>query len=196
MHPRTVIAQLRDALATRAPDKVVPAIAHCVRVTTLAALRSEIDTAGPLITAHHARLMFETRVDPGRLLGEPSVETLWEKIISGPSTPLSQFKPDDLDERLSTVELRLEIAALLSAKMIRTAWRESDKPSLARAKPAAATKAQNEMQYVASKNSKVYHKATCPHVSRIKKSNLIRFKSINKARATGRKPCKTCKPEG
>jgi competence protein ComEC len=53
----------------------------------------------------------------------------------------------------------------------------------------------SEYQYAASKISKVFHKITCPHVATIKKENLIYFHSLEEAQKSGRRGCKTCKPE-
>ena len=54
---------------------------------------------------------------------------------------------------------------------------------------------ENGYQYVASKNSKVFHKITCPHVATIKEENLIYFHSLEEALSSGRRGCKQCKPE-
>lgn len=48
--------------------------------------------------------------------------------------------------------------------------------------------------YVASKNGKVFHKASCSHVKRIAPKNLVRFNSKQEALQNGRRPCKTCSP--
>lgn len=48
--------------------------------------------------------------------------------------------------------------------------------------------------YVASKNGKVFHKASCSHVKRITPENLVRFNSRQEAMQKGRRPCKTCNP--
>ncbi|MBN1457713.1 MAG: hypothetical protein JW912_07670 [Sedimentisphaerales bacterium] len=47
---------------------------------------------------------------------------------------------------------------------------------------------------VASKNSKVYHRASCSFAKRITPDNLVTFSSREQAEQTGRRPCKTCKP--
>jgi len=47
---------------------------------------------------------------------------------------------------------------------------------------------------VASKNSKVYHRASCSFVKRITQDNRVSFNSKGHAEQTGRRPCKTCKP--
>jgi Metal binding domain of Ada len=47
---------------------------------------------------------------------------------------------------------------------------------------------------VASKSSKVYHRASCGSAKRITQENLVSFGSRKHAEQTGRRPCKICKP--
>ena len=47
-------------------------------------------------------------------------------------------------------------------------------------------------KYVASKNSKKYHKPDCKWAKKIKKENLICFKTRKEAENEGYKPCQTC----
>jgi hypothetical protein len=49
-------------------------------------------------------------------------------------------------------------------------------------------------KYVASKNSKVFHKSDCRWVKRIKPTNLVTFSTRNDAIQAGKRPCKQCKP--
>ena len=48
--------------------------------------------------------------------------------------------------------------------------------------------------YVASKTSKVFHRADCYHVRRMDASKAVNFKTREEAIQTGRRPCKTCNP--
>jgi len=57
-----------------------------------------------------------------------------------------------------------------------------------------ATVQTKEWQYVASKNSKVFHRPSCKWVKKIKPGNLIGFSSRAEAVKSGRRPCKSCKP--
>jgi methylphosphotriester-DNA--protein-cysteine methyltransferase len=57
--------------------------------------------------------------------------------------------------------------------------------------PICATSAGN---YVASKNSDVFHIASCHYVDRIYDSNKIWFNTISQAEASGRRGCYVCKP--
>ncbi len=57
------------------------------------------------------------------------------------------------------------------------------------AKPAVA-----EYKYIASKNSKVFHKPDCRWSKRIKPANLVGYNSRNEATEAGKRPCKMCKP--
>jgi len=53
---------------------------------------------------------------------------------------------------------------------------------------------QTKSQWIASKNSKVFHRADCSFVKSISDKNLVRFDSRQEADRTGRRPCKTCSP--
>ncbi len=48
--------------------------------------------------------------------------------------------------------------------------------------------------YVASKNSKVFHRPDCSSAKRISPENLISYNSKNEAIGAGKRPCKICKP--
>ena len=60
-------------------------------------------------------------------------------------------------------------------------------------KPATAI-AQNGTPYIASKNSKVFHKPDCSSASHIKPENIVTYKSLDEAVNAGKRPCKLCKP--
>lgn len=62
-----------------------------------------------------------------------------------------------------------------------------------RAPPAIKTEIQ-EYNYAASKKSEVFHYISCSYVASIKPENLILFKTREEAIASGRRPCKKCKP--
>jgi endonuclease YncB( thermonuclease family) len=56
------------------------------------------------------------------------------------------------------------------------------------------TGAQSEVMYIASKNSKIFHRSTCRYSKTISSKNLVKFDSRAKALQTGKRPCKTCSP--
>ena len=56
------------------------------------------------------------------------------------------------------------------------------------------TSESQEYKYAASKNSDVFHYFSCSYVASITPENLIRFKTREEAIASGRRPCKKCKP--
>jgi micrococcal nuclease len=51
-----------------------------------------------------------------------------------------------------------------------------------------------EWSYVASRKSKVFHRADAKCIKTISPHNLIGFKSREEAIASGRRPCKSCRP--
>jgi hypothetical protein len=59
---------------------------------------------------------------------------------------------------------------------------------------AAAEPAPAEYEYVASKNSNVFHKPDCNWVKKIKPENLVRYSSRDEAINAGKKPCGRCNP--
>jgi hypothetical protein len=58
----------------------------------------------------------------------------------------------------------------------------------------AAESIQAEYKYIASKNSKVFHRPDCIWVKRIKPENLVGYNSRDEAINAGKKPCKQCNP--
>ena len=51
-----------------------------------------------------------------------------------------------------------------------------------------------EYKYVASKNSKVFHKPGCRWAKRIKPENLVGYNSKEEVMKAGKRPCKMCNP--
>lgn len=56
------------------------------------------------------------------------------------------------------------------------------------------TVSKKEGKYIASKNSKKYHKKSCKQAKEIKSANAIYFKDKNDAKKAGYAPCTYCKP--
>ncbi len=71
-----------------------------------------------------------------------------------------------------------------------TAWPAAQKERVqTTAKPETT-----EYKYVASKNSKVFHKAECEWAKKVKPENLTGHSSRDEAVRAGKRPCKLCKP--
>jgi hypothetical protein len=51
-----------------------------------------------------------------------------------------------------------------------------------------------EAKFVASKNSQVFHKASCPSAQRISAKNLVSYATRDEAIAAGKRPCERCNP--
>jgi hypothetical protein len=109
---------------------------------------------------------------------------------------------------LPYIKMQLENGSLLAANLIVGAWTQVGRPELkpvGAASPAlppveaavtpAPPPAANEIAFVGSQDSLVYHRPTCSHASRIKIEKRVSFESADKAQAAGRTPCKTCKPD-
>jgi hypothetical protein len=101
------------------------------------------------------------------------------------------------------MEARLEDAALLGANLLGTAWTLAGAPDLNEPTiaveqergPAPAPGEDEAAPFVASKQSKVFHRASCPHAHRISPANRMEFRTLEEALASGRTPCKTCQPD-
>ena len=52
----------------------------------------------------------------------------------------------------------------------------------------------NEYKYVASKNSKVFHRPDCRWTKKISPENLVGYNSRDEAIAAGKRPCQSCQP--
>jgi len=53
---------------------------------------------------------------------------------------------------------------------------------------------EEDLQFVGSVTSKKYHRPDCRYAQKIKPENLIRFESVEDAKAQGYLPCKVCSP--
>lgn len=107
-----------------------------------------------------------------------------------------------LDRTGSLWEQQLESSALLAGRLLLTAWEEGGAPELADDSKAGKDEkpplgeSTGADDYVASRQSTIFHSPNCPHVKRIHPKNLTRFGDFKAAAATGRAPCRTCKPVG
>ncbi len=114
----------------------------------------------------------------------------------------------------------IERATRLSTTLIVHAWHESGSPShvpvtpepndneLQQLEPEALTgtpqqtsdgaqESTSKLQtvFVASKRSNIFHRPDCRHAARISKENIVEYASLEEAVASGKQPCKTCKPD-
>ena len=58
----------------------------------------------------------------------------------------------------------------------------------------APTAADVSEGYVASRNSQVFHKASCKSAAKISEKNLVKYNTRDEAIAAGKKPCHECNP--
>jgi hypothetical protein len=105
------------------------------------------------------------------------------------------------------------VVSRLVLKQVETfaaAWREANPPDkrtsdandigvASLTNPTEQTKTNDESilaeyKYVASKNSKVFHKIDCRWAKNISPKNLVSYNSRDEAIEDGKKPCSTCKP--
>ncbi|MHC4571626.1 MAG: Ada metal-binding domain-containing protein [Planctomycetota bacterium] len=87
------------------------------------------------------------------------------------------------------------LAANQPVKPSDTKTSETVSPTTQSQKAEAADKAAAaKYKYVASKNSKVFHKPQCVWAKRIKLENLTAYNSRAEAKKADKRPCKRCKP--
>ncbi len=168
------------------------------------------------------RLAFEVRVAPQRVrpIDEP-VAAAFDALAAAHESALvleaidrefAAFAPAGrsaasdaaLFERAAPIiETQIESGALLGAELIVLAWIEAGKPALPVGVTESSTKAavntpgasKTEKAFVGSRSSKVFHRASCSHGARVKLENRVYFDTAAQAKAQGRTPCKSCKPD-
>lgn len=122
-----------------------------------------------------------------------------------------------LDERCGDIYVdRLQAAARLAGGLIGGAWEAAGRPDAetirsrtqrgASAAPTEEPAADDptrapseptpEVTFVGSKGSKVFHRSDCSHAARIRDGNRVVFQTAEEAKRQGRRPCRTCMPEG
>jgi hypothetical protein len=181
-----VVRRLRDRLAYEA--RVWPALGAPVEDVVDAVFETLIDANDDLDT------LLAIDRDVMTTLGIADEDTFARKVEA--------YEQQAAERASRMLESRIEAAALLGANLIASAWMDAGKPApgvFEAAKPDAETPAASENTrpgpYVGSRNSKVYHRATCSHAKRIKEENLVWFKSVEEATRVGRTPCRSCSPD-
>ncbi|MGA2679632.1 MAG: Ada metal-binding domain-containing protein [Sedimentisphaerales bacterium] len=108
----------------------------------------------------------------------------------------------DLAESLISAAIVQTRAFIGSWSVTRAADKQSEvsqtKPSLRKTTDENDTKPVKqqdvEAKYVSSKNSQIFHKASCPSAKRISMGNLVSYATRDEAIAAGKKPCERCNP--
>jgi len=101
---------------------------------------------------------------------------------------------DAQTDRLNATGYRLWSLLLTPTLQTHASAPTSGSATPGRRPSAAPTTPQPPIEYVASKNSKTFHKSTCSAARRITEANLLRFDSREAALRSGRRPCKICNP--
>jgi hypothetical protein len=70
----------------------------------------------------------------------------------------------------------------------------ADKGTPKQASRPASNVSDEKPAFVASKNSQVFHKASCPSAKRIATGNLVSYATRDEAIAAGKRPCERCNP--
>ena len=96
-------------------------------------------------------------------------------------------------ENLQTLAMRIaskQVDVFISACVIANPLNKNIDPNTI----AAQKPVQDKRPFVASKNGKIFHKADCVWVSRIKPANRVSYDTTQDAANAGKNPCKKCKP--
>jgi hypothetical protein len=105
----------------------------------------------------------------------------------------------------NTCDMTVRDAILRHLDVFIAEWKMANEKPQAAASPAVVTpvvarpqeqkpQRSEDVEYVASKNSKVFHRSDCSSAKRISSENVIRFVTKEEAISSGRRPCKICKP--
>jgi hypothetical protein len=96
-------------------------------------------------------------------------------------------------KRLMTA-LLLAAGVAVSAQPALAGQKASKKAPVAKPAPAAKP-TPAAAGFVASKETKTYHRADCKFAAKIKDANRVTFATAAEAAKAGYKPCKVCKPQ-
>ncbi|MGB7582587.1 MAG: Ada metal-binding domain-containing protein [Sedimentisphaerales bacterium] len=104
----------------------------------------------------------------------------------------------DLAESLISAAIVQARAFIGSWSVTRAADKQSEvsqtKPQLRKATDENDKQQSVESKYVSSKNSQIFHKASCSSAKRISPNNLVSYATRDAAIAAGKKPCERCNP--
>ena len=117
---------------------------------------------------------------------EPLMQTASAKNMPAKVTDVVTGQVEAFIQAYLTANPKDKQPAPADANEINAVIKEQIKP------PAKSVQA--EYKYVASKNSKVFHKPDCNWAKRIKLENLTGYNNRNEALKAGKRPCKQCKP--
>lgn len=156
----------------------------------------------PLEAAFAALLEAHKALEPLMRIDEQVSARLTRAKVQEPGLFLDAYFEAVMVQSGPIMEARLEGAALLGANLIGGAWAKAGCPMLKASSERAVESGQNVSPaslkpgfFVGSRNSTIFHTPTCSHALRIKPENLVRFGSVEEARAAGRKPCQACRPD-
>jgi S1-C subfamily serine protease len=126
---------------------------------------------------------------------EPTGAGFWRLINRDTGTCLESYKNDraaavrNSPPRDGALEQHWQLEKVADARAARAA---PTSPAAGSAQAAPAAPAAEG--YVGSRNSTVFHRASCKTAANISEKNLVRYSSRDEALQAGKKPCHVCKP--
>jgi hypothetical protein len=153
-----------------------------------------------LVLKHLQQAVFHTQISLARLVHLEKGNRLTFKTDVWQSEPIMQVvSAENMPDKVTEVVLKQVdgfIAAWHAANPKDKQPSDANEISIVpkeQIKPAIKV-AESEYKYVASKNSKVFHKSTCTWANRISPENLVHYKTREDAINDGKRPCKQCEP--
>jgi len=133
-----------------------------------------LELSEPNRTVFAARTAFATKVSPANDPDRFIKADTWTTPVIMKQVPQSELSVQVSDSVLQQVDAF--VAVCLSADAKTTPTSKPDSP------------------YIASKKSKVFHKADCGMLRSIKPENIVHYQTRGEAIKAGKRPCKRCKP--
>jgi len=171
------------------------------RPSRIPELHVDIDT---LDLEHSQQVVFRIQTSLSRvvyLMREPSLAFKADVWKANPVMQAVSVK--DMPAKVTNVVLEQVQAFIYAYKAANLPGKRPSDTRTSKTDSLAGTKRQTKpgvksavakYKYVASKNSKIFHKPECRSAKRIKPENLVGYNSRDEAIKAGKRPCKVCKP--
>jgi hypothetical protein len=174
--------------------KINPGIAG--DILNIPELRVYVDMLKP---ADSQQYVFRIEISLARKIVLPEQQKLGLKADVWKTEPIMEaVSVENMPARVTDAVLK-QVEAFIGAYLTanpagaKTDDVASQVPQKEQAKPQEEQRAA-KYQYVASKNSKVFHKSECSSAKRISPENIVGYTSREEAMAAGKRPCKLCNP--
>ncbi|RKY04301.1 MAG: hypothetical protein DRP66_11895 [Planctomycetota bacterium] len=118
---------------------------------------------------------------------------IWTKLLD-PIRLIGELNLEETSLALLLIKKGMGPHTVSQERLDKVTSPKKAEPGTVRKTGNSETPGANDLFWVASKSSKVFHKSTCRFAARISEKNKVTFANRDKAAQTGRRPCKTCNP--